>query len=134
MATHSFAEAARRATHALVATLGGTAVQLLIATPPVAGDDGEELGLRSPQFQAETVAPAVIRHTTQATEVLLPADVLEAALGVEGSGAIKTALLTVTAIQIEDELYVTTDVQAVSAGGSDLLYRLELRVQGTEVV
>ncbi len=134
MADKYLAEAARRAAHALVATLGSGRAQLQIASPPVAGDDGEELGLRPPLFQTETVAPVAIRQTTQNTEVLVAADTLEAVFGVEGSGAIATAMLTVTAVQIEDVMYVATGIQPVSIGGRDVLYRLVLRPQGTEVV
>ena len=134
MASRLIAQAARRAAHALIATLGAASIQMQIALPPVAGDDGEELGLRSPEFQSESVAPVGIGQTNEHIEVLVPADTLEAVFNVNGSGAIATALLTVTAVQIEDEVYVVNSVEPVSIGGRDCMYRLLLREQGTEVV
>ncbi len=134
MANTYRAEGARRAAHALIATMGATRAQFQIALPPVADDDGEELGLRTPQFQTESVAPVAIRRVAQRTEVLVPADTLETVFGVEGSGAVATALLTVTTVQIEDELYVATSIEPVTIGNKDCLYRLLLRPQGTEVV
>ncbi len=134
MAGPYIAEAARRAAHALVATFGTGSVQLQLPMPPVANDDGEELGLRTPLFQAVTVAPSTVSYTAQHTELLVPADPLEAALSVEGSGATATALLTVTTVQVGDELYVVTDVEPVSIGGRECLYRIVLRAQGTELV
>lgn len=134
MADRYLAEAVRRAAHALVATVGAARVQMQIATPPVAGDDGEELGLRTPQFQTENVYPVAIRKTGKSTEMLVAADTLETVFGVEGSGAIHAALLTVTTVQVEDGLYVTAALEPVSIGGEDCLYRLLLRPQGMEVV
>ena len=134
MATNYLAEGARRAAQVLVATLGASRVQLQIASPPIAGDDGEELGLRTPVFQTETLAPVAIRQVTQNTEVLVAAGTLEAVLGVEGSGAIATAMLTVTGVHIFDLMYVATGIQEISVGSRDVLYRLLLRLPGTEVV
>ena len=134
MASQLIAEAARRAAHALIATLGAASVQMQIAMPPVAGDDGEELGLRSPQFQADTVTPVAIDHSGEHTEMLVPADTLEATFSVEGSGAIATALETVTTIQIADDLYVVSGVEPVSIGGRDCMYRLLLRDLNEEVI
>lgn len=134
MANRFMAEAARRAAHALIATLGAASVQMQIAMPPVADDDGEELGLRSPQFQSEILAPVGVDQTGQHTEMLVPADTLETALNVEGSGAIATSLQTVTTVQIEDKSYVISSVEPISIGGRDCMYRVVLRDLAIEVI
>lgn len=126
--------AARRAAHALVHSLGATGVHLQTPALPVADDDGEELGLRSPDFQLQEFAPAAVRRQGDATVVLVPADVVEAGLGVQGAGAVKAALPAGSVFQIDDELHVLSGVQPVTAGGCECLYRLSVQKPATEVV
>ena len=126
--------AARRAAHALVHSLGATCIHLQIPALPVADDDGEELGLGSPEFQSQPFAPAAVRQSGKRTEVLLPADVLEAGLGVQGEGAVKAALAAASGVQIGDELFVPGGIEAVTTGGAEYLYRLLLQQPATEVV
>ncbi len=126
--------AARRATHALVHSLGGTCMQLQMPALPLADDDGEELGLRTPEFQLQVFAPAAVRRRNETTEVLVPADVVEAALGVQGEGAVKAALAAASGVQLGDELYVIRGVETVSAAGADCLFRFLLQQPATEVV
>lgn len=126
--------AARRAAHALVQSLGATCIHLQMPAPPIADDDGEELGLRSPEFQSQQFAPAAVRRTGAATEVLLPADALEASLGVQGEGAVKAALSAASRVQIGDELFVLAGLESVTAGGSECLFRLLLQQPATEVI
>ncbi len=127
------AAAARRAAHALVHSLGATCIQLQLPALPIADDDGEELGLRLPQFQLQAFAPAGVRRRGSATEVLLPADVLESGLGVHGDGAVRIALASASGVQIGDELFVLQGVETVAAAGCDCLFRLILQNVATEV-
>lgn len=125
---------ARRAAHALVHTLGATCIHLQMPTPPIANDDGEELGLRSPEFQLQALAPAALRWNGAETEVILPADVLEDGLGVQGEGAVKAAVPTACRVQIGNESFLLRGIDSLTAGGSECLYRLLLQTPATEVV
>lgn len=126
--------AARRAAHALVRALGATCVRLQTPALPIADDDGEELGLRSPEFQLLPLAPAAVRRLSKTTEALVPADVLELGLGVQGDGAVRAAVAAASGLQIGDELFVLSGIGSVTAGGSECLYRLLLQQPATEVV
>ena len=128
------AEAARRGAHTMVHSLGATAVVLMIPAPPVAGDTGEELGLRTPEFQRMTLAPVAVRLKVRSAEVVAPADALEALLGLTGSGAVETAMSSVSTVQVGDEAFVLTATETVASMGSACLYRLLLQLPPTEVV
>jgi hypothetical protein len=126
--------AARRAAHALVHSLGATRIHLQMPALPIADDDGEELGLRSPEFQLQPFAPAAVRRIGEKTEVLLPAEVVEITLGVQGDGAVKAAFTAGSCIQIGDELFVLSSIESMTTGGSECLFRLLLQQPATEVV
>ena len=126
--------AARRAAHALIHSLGAACIRLQMPALPVADDDGEELGLRSPEFQLQPFSPAAVRQSGHRIEVLLPSDVVEAGLNVQGGGAVKAALSAASGVQIGDQLLVLIGIESMSTGGGDCLYRLSLQQPATEVV
>ena len=97
--------AARCAAMALVRSLGATCIQLQMPALPVADDDGEELGLRTPQWQFQALAPVAVRRSGATTEVLVPAGVLKTALGVQGEGALAATLAGGAMVALGDELY-----------------------------
>lgn len=122
----------RRSVRSLIQTLGATVVQLQIPLPPIAGDSGEELGLRAPEFQAKTLEPVAVRRSATSVEVLVAADVLEALLGVADPGAVASAVETVASVQIADETFVPTATQAVPCRGGACMYRILLRLENAE--
>ncbi len=122
----------RRSVHALIQTLGATAVQLQVPLPPVAGDSGEELGLRAPDFQTKVLDPVAVRRGSTSVELLVAADVLEALLGVTDPGAIATAVETVAAVLIADETFVPTATESVPCRGGACMYRILLRLENAE--
>lgn len=126
--------AERRAACAMVRFVGGDVARLEMPAPPVAGDDGEQLGLRTPEFYTKLLAPVAVRNTKDATEVLVAADVLEELLGVSGCGAVAAAMTAVYAVVIGDVRYRMTATECVKAKGDACMYRLLLTVNGTEVV
>jgi hypothetical protein len=126
--------AERRAARAMVRFIGGDVARLEMPSPPVAGDDGEQLGLRSPEFFVKLLAPVAVRNTKDATEVLVAADVLEDLLGVSGCGAVMAAMVAVYAVVIGDVRYRMTATECVKAKGDACLYRLLLTANGMEVV
>ena len=130
----NYAEALRRSVHALVYTLGATAVQLQIPAPPIANDNGEELGLRAPEFQWKPLAPVAIRRSSSGTDMLVPADVLEDLLGVQGSSAVRSAVQALSAVMVRDETFVPGDPEAFEGSGRECMYRIALRLRTAEVV
>jgi hypothetical protein len=129
-----FAEAARRGANALVQSLGSAQVVLRMAAPPAAGDAGEELGLRTPEFQPRTLMPVAVRRKAKTAEIVVAAETLETLLGLTGSGAVESAMRSVSTVQLGDEAYVLTGTEAVVAMGRACLYRLVLRLPATEEV
>lgn len=122
----------RRSVHAVIQTLGATAVQLQLPAPPIAGDSGEELGLRTPAFQGKTLEPVAVRRSSKGVELLVAADVLEAMLGVTDPGAVATAMRTVAVIQLADETFVPTATEMVPCRGGACMYRIPLRLENAE--
>lgn len=126
--------AERRAACAMVRFAGGDVARLEMPAPPVADDDAEQLGLRTPEFFAKSLSPVAVRNTKDATEVLVAADVLEELLGVSGCGAVAAAMTAVYAVVIGDVRYRMTATECVKAKGDACMYRLLLTANGTEVV
>ena len=127
-------EAARRGAEAMVGSMGASAVVLMMPSPPIAGDAGEELGLRSPEFQRLTLSPVAVRLKAESAEVTVPAEALEILLGLQGDGAVETAMRAVTTVLVGDEAYVLMATEAVASMGRACLYRMLLRLPPTEVV
>lgn len=126
--------AERRAACALVQFVGGGTARLEMPAPPVAGDDAEQLGLRTPDFFTKLLTPVAIRKTKDFTEVLVAADVLEELLGVNGCGAVTAAMTAVYAVVIGDVRYRMTATECMQAKIDACLYRLLLTASGTEVL
>ena len=113
----------RRGVRALIQTLGATAVQLRMPAPPIAGDRGEELGLRAPEFQRKTLAPVAVRQG-KPVEVLVAADVLEELLGVTETNAVTAAIDAVAAVEIGEDVFVPTATETVPCRGGVCMYRI----------
>lgn len=129
--TSQVAAGTRRGVRALIQTLGATTVQLQLPMPPVAGDSGEELGLRAPEFQWKELAPVAVRRG-KTFELLVAADVLEAVLGAADPGAVAATVQTVAAVQMGDETFVPTATETVPSRGGVCLYRILLRPHNAE--
>jgi hypothetical protein len=124
----------RRGATALVHAVGGTTVKLQMPALPVAGDDGEELGLRTPEFQVRLLGPVALRRSGTSTTALVPADTLEGLLGLTGVGAVRTAMQSVSSVLVGDASFVLANVEvAANVGSVALLYRLVLEGEGIEV-
>ncbi|SEB87390.1 hypothetical protein [Terriglobus roseus] len=127
-------KAARRGTDAMVRCVGASTAILRMPAPPVAGDAGEELGLRSPEFQRLILTPVAVQPKGNGIEVLAPAAALETLLGISGAGAIAMAMRSVATVLLGDEAYVLMATHAVVSMGQVCLYRLVLQMPPTEVV
>lgn len=129
-----WSSAMRRAASMLVQSVGGGSVQLQMPLPPIAGDNGEELGLRTPEVQGRPLGPVVLRRSGKSTTLLVPASKLEELFGIEGAAGVRTEMQNVSAVLVGDASFVLTDVEiAANVGGRALLYRLLLEGEGIEV-
>lgn len=131
---HGLDIAERRAADALVRMLGASEARLEIPAPPIAGDDGEQLGLRAPELFAKVLAPVAIRFVKENTELLVAANVLEELLGVHGFGAVRAAMTAVYAVVVSDVRYRLVRVECVTSKADACAYRLMLERPGTEAV
>jgi len=131
---HGLDVAERRSADALVWMLGASEVRLEMPAPPIAGDDGEQLGLRAPEFFAKVLAPVAVRFVKRNTELLVAADVLEELLGVYGFGAVRAAMTGVYAVVVGNVRYRLVRVECVASKAQACAYRLLLEQPGTEAV
>lgn len=125
------AEGALRAARAVVTVLGGAQVLLRVPLPPVAGDDGELLGLRAPEFEDRPLAPVALSATAKGVACSVAADALEALLGETDAGAVDAALRAVAAVVVGDRVMVLDRCERVEMQGCAYLYQLELRSDGS---
>ena len=131
---NDLAEAVRRGARAMVQSLGAAEIFLMVPSPPVQGDSGEELGLRAPAFQRRPLRPVAVHREGQAAEVTVAADDLETFLGVRDPGAVETAMQGVLFVQVGDQRYLLTATEVTVAMGHACLYRLLLHMPPAEVV
>lgn len=122
------AEAARRSAEALLQTMAGDAVVLRMPSLPVGDSDAEDLGLGSPGFQDVVLSPALVRVATGGTTmVLVPAAVVETALGLDGADAVEVALESASFVQVSDGMLQLQRVERRALFGRAYLYRLFLK-------
>lgn len=126
--------AERRAADALVRMLGASEARLEMPAPPIAGDDGEQLGLRTPEFFAKLLTPVAVRTAKNNTALLVAANVLEELLGVHGFGAVRAAMTAVYAVVVGDVRYRLVRVECVTSNAEACAYRLVLEQPGMEAV
>ena len=81
MANLLCSDAAVRAADALLRATGGRAVMLRMPAPAVAGNDGEQLGLATPQFQDIELAPVAFRKAESTSTLLVSGSAVKAVVG-----------------------------------------------------
>jgi hypothetical protein len=132
--TQRNAEAARRALDTLLRNARPRTVMLRIPAPAIAGDNAEQLGLATPQFQDVELNPAVFRAASgkpakngaRQREMLLSATAVEA-LTSSGNFASANALFaTAFGILVDDTLLTIASTEEIAAGGTVCGYRLLL--------
>lgn len=121
-----FGAGARGAATSLLQTLACDAVVLRMPQPPIGNNDGEELGLGSPQFSDVTIAPALVQQSGVKTLVTVSADALETVLGVSGSEAVEDAVRQAAFALVGDRTLQVEQVERREVFGRAYLYRLLL--------
>ena len=121
-----FGAGARSAATSLLRTLACDAVVLRMPQPPIANNDGEELGLGSPQFTQMTMTPALVQQHGVKTLVTVSAEVLETALGVSDAQAVEDAVSQCAFALVSDRALQVEQVERREVFGRAYLYRLLL--------
>ncbi len=122
----------------LLRGFGGKTVLLHMPAPAVPNDEGEQLGLATPQFQDVPLYPVVFRRLRAKTgtantpneatyEVLVSASAVLAAAGSLGLEAADVLFAQAAGVVVDDTLLGITWVTAAEARGTPYLYRLGLR-------
>ena len=128
------AEAARRALDTLLRNSRPRTVMLRTPAPATAGDNTEQLGLATPQFQDIELTLAVFRTASakpakngvRQRELLLSATTIEALTGSGGFAAANALFATAFGILVDDTLLAIVSAEEIEAGGAVCGYRLTL--------
>jgi hypothetical protein len=130
-------QAAIRAADTLLRGVGGTQVLLRAPAPANPDDDGEQLGLSTPQFQDSPLCPVVYRRVrprfnaaaskpTQ-YEVLVSATAINALIGSQAYDSAETLFAVAFAVIIDSVPLEIVSATASEIGGAPYMYRLLLQ-------
>jgi len=133
----SMNQAAMRAADTLIRSVGGTQVLLRAPAPANPDDDGEQLGLSTPQFQDSPLSPVVYRRvrpkfsavTNSPTqyELLVSATAVNALIGSGAYDSADTLFAIAFAVIIDSVLLEIVSATASEIGGAPYMYRLLLQ-------
>jgi len=120
-------DAAVRAADALLRATGGRAVKLRMPAPAVANNDGEQLGLATPQFQDVELAPTVFRKAESTSTLLVSGSAVTAVVGSLQFNSAEVLFETAWGVLIDGVLYTILSSTAATSDGSTYVYSLDLR-------
>jgi len=119
-------DAAVRSADALLRANGGRAVLLRLPAPAVAGNDGEQLGLATPQFQDVELAPAAFRGSGKTATLLISGSAVKALVGSLKFNSADVLFETAAGVVVDGVLYTILSSTATTADGATYLYSLDL--------
>ena len=125
--TGSYGQGAREAAGALLGRLAAETIVLRMPATPTPGNDGEQLGLASPEFTDISITPAAIRVQSGRTVASVAALALEKALGVDDESKLRSVLNAASFVQIGDRNFILEAIERRSVYGRAYLYRMLLR-------
>ena len=120
-------DAALRAADTLLRANGGRAVMLRLPAPAVANNDGEQLGLATPQFQDVELAPVAFRRQAKTTALLVSGSVVKSIVGSLQFNSAEVLFETAVGVVVDGVLYTILSNTAATADGRSYMYSLELR-------
>lgn len=106
---------------------GGRSVLLRMPAPAVSGDDAEQLGLATPEFQDMELAPVVFRKAESTTKLLVAGSVVRAMLGTLAYDSADVLFETAAGIVVDDKLFAIEASVASQTNGEPYGYCLTLR-------
>jgi hypothetical protein len=119
-------DGAIRLADAVMRSGGGRMVLLRLAAPAVPGDDAEQLGLATPQYQDLALGPATFHKADSVTKLLVSASAVHEALGSLGYDSADVLFETAVGLLIDDLLYKITNSYSSQAMGMPYCYWLTL--------
>ncbi len=119
-------DAAIRNADALLRANGGRAVLLRLPAPAAATNDGEQLGLATPQFQDVELAPVAFRSVAKTSTLLISGSAVKAVVGSLQFNSAEVLFETAAGIVVDGVLYTILSSTATTADGATYLYSLEL--------
>jgi hypothetical protein len=123
--------AVRRAADALLRTLGGDQIGLVLPMPTQTGSDSNQLGLTDPGVQQITISPVVVRTLpAPATgprvrlEFLISASAIDDAVDAEAADNAEALFDLALGIQHQTDLFHIESVSTELFAGTAYLYRV----------
>lgn len=119
-------EGVRRVASALLHVAGGCAVKLRVPAPASVSDDGEQLGLATPEFQELELRPAAVVRSGSKVKVLVSAEAVERVAGAEGAAAVEELLRSACGVVVDGAVYPIEASVTMRSGGGVCCYALTL--------
>lgn len=118
-----------RMADAMLRVSGGHAVLLRMPAAAVPGDDGEQLGEATPQFQDVPLGPAVWRvpRTSAGGELVISATAVEMLVGSLAFDSAAVLFRTAAGVVVAGDLLEIVSAVGVEARGSVSVYRVVVR-------
>lgn len=120
-------DGAVRAADTLLRANGGRAVMLRLAAPAVANNDGEQLGVATPQFQDMELAPVAFRKLEKTTVLLVSGSAVQSIVGSLQFNSAEVLFETAVGVVVDSVLYTILSNTASTSDGKTYVYSLELR-------
>ncbi|HEV2577938.1 MAG TPA: hypothetical protein VGU25_12080 [Acidobacteriaceae bacterium] len=120
-------DAAVRVADTLLRANGGRAVWLRLPAPAVANNDGEQLGLATPQFQDVELAPVAFRKLEKTTVLLVSGSAVQSIVGSLQFNSAEVLFETAVGVVVDCVLYTILSNTASTSDGKTYMYSLELR-------
>jgi hypothetical protein len=117
-----------RCADSLLRTVGGRTVFLRLGAPAVPGNDAEQLGLATPEFQDMVLGPATFHKADSVTKLLVSASAVHAVLGSLAYDSADILFETAVGVLIDDVLYKITNSFASQSMGKPYCYWLTLEL------
>lgn len=121
----SMGTGAARVAEALLHATGGRSVLLRLPAPAVSGDDGEQLGLATPQFQDAVLGPVAFRKAdAAASELLVSAEAMLRVAGTLEYGSVDALLQAALGVVVDGVVWTITSIRTMQAQGQPYCYGL----------
>jgi len=105
----------------------GSSAQLRMPAHAASGDDTEQLGLATPQFQDIPLSPAAFRRNESTVKLLVSASAVEGITGTLAFDSADVLFDTAAGVVVNGVLYAITDRVASLLLGEPFCYCLTLR-------
>jgi hypothetical protein len=120
-------DAVVRSADAMLRANGGRAVMLRMPAPAVAGNDAEQLGLATPEFQDAELSPALFRKAESTATLLISASAVNLMVGSLRFDSAEILFETAAGVVIDGVLYAIVASVASVWDGEPYNYCLTLR-------